>query len=29
VAVTPGSLPRFEMKSQRINHRGTETQRRS
>jgi phenylacetate-CoA ligase len=27
-AVPPGSLPRFEMKSQRINHRDTETQRR-
>jgi phenylacetate-CoA ligase len=26
--VAPGSLPRFEMKSQRINHRDTETQRR-
>jgi phenylacetate-CoA ligase len=27
-AVPPGTLPRFEMKAQRINHRGTETQRR-
>jgi phenylacetate-CoA ligase len=27
VEVSPGTLPRFEMKAKRINHRGTETQR--